>query len=65
MLIAALFAVLPAALYYMALFRNAVDIPNLDGYDALLGFLNHLIQLKSLSILLRPEVSRRASRPYD
>jgi len=48
-LIAALFVVFPAALYYTVLFRKVVDIPNLDGYDALLGFLNHLIQLKSMA----------------
>lgn len=37
-----LFAALPAALFYGILFRRLVNLPILDDYDALLGFLNQM-----------------------
>jgi hypothetical protein len=46
-ILAGLFAVLPAILFYTILFRNALNLPILDDYDALLNFLNEITQLGS------------------
>jgi hypothetical protein len=48
-LIAAIFVIFPAILFYAILFRQASDIPMLDDYHALLGFLNHMAGLRSVS----------------
>ena len=48
-LIVALFVALPAVLFYAILFRQALNIPRLDDYDALLGFLNQMAGLGSVS----------------
>jgi hypothetical protein len=47
-LIAASFVAAPAILFYTILFRDTVDIPLDDDYDALLEFLNRLIELGSV-----------------
>ncbi|MGA9670428.1 MAG: hypothetical protein WBQ94_14540, partial [Terracidiphilus sp.] len=44
-----LFVTLPAILFYSLLFRDAVNIPFWDDYDALLEFLNHMTLLDGLS----------------
>jgi hypothetical protein len=44
--IPALFVMIPGVLYYAILFRHVVDLPLLDDYDAVLGFLNQLAQVK-------------------
>jgi len=49
MLITALFLLLPATLFYTILLRKAVNIPNLDDYDTLLGFLNQWVQCKGIA----------------
>ena len=48
-LVAASFVAFPAILFYTILFRNALDIPFLDDYDALLNFLNQITLLTSTS----------------
>lgn len=47
--IPALFVAFPAILFYTILFRSALNLPILDDYDALLGFLNQITQLDSTS----------------
>lgn len=39
--------ILPPTLFYLALFRTALDLPILDDYDAILGFVNQWIACKS------------------
>ncbi|MGO8758969.1 MAG: hypothetical protein ACLQG3_12670 [Terracidiphilus sp.] len=48
----ALFVALPAALFYGILFRCLVNLPVLDDYDALLGFLNQVVQQKGAAARL-------------
>jgi hypothetical protein len=48
-LIAAIFVALPAVVFYAILFRQALDIPMVDDYDALLGFLNQMAGLRGVS----------------
>jgi hypothetical protein len=43
-----LLVALPAILFYTVLLRNLLNIPLLDDYDALLDFLNQLVQLNGL-----------------
>jgi hypothetical protein len=45
----ALVAAFPAVLFYAILFRNALNLPILDDYDALLNFLNQISQLNTMS----------------
>jgi hypothetical protein len=45
----ALLVAIPPILFYTILFRNAVNIPILDDYDVVLGDLNRLLQLPTLS----------------
>ena len=40
---------LPAVLFYAILFREAINVPLLDDYEALLDFLNRMAELKSVS----------------
>lgn len=47
--IAAAFVALPAILFYGILFRQAINVPFLDDYEALLDFLNQVTELKSPS----------------
>jgi len=47
--IAALLVAFPPVLFYTILFRNALNIPIFDDYDAVLNFLNGLVQLRTLS----------------
>ena len=49
MLAAAFVVVLPAATFYSILFRQIVNLPFLDDYDAVLGFLNNLVELRGVS----------------
>lgn len=44
-----LFVALPPILFYTVLFRNALNIPLYDDYDALLEFLNQMAVLNSFS----------------
>jgi hypothetical protein len=44
--IAGLLVAIPGVLYYGILFRHLVNLPLLDDYDAVLGFLNQLAQVK-------------------
>jgi hypothetical protein len=44
--IPALLVAIPGVLYYSILFRHLVNLPLLDDYDAVLGFLNQLVQVK-------------------
>jgi hypothetical protein len=44
--IPAMMVAIPGVLYYSILFRHLVDLPLLDDYDAVLGFLNQLAQVK-------------------
>ncbi len=39
----------PPIFFYTVLFRRALNIPIFDEYDALLNFLNELVQLKTIS----------------
>ena len=48
-LIPAVFVALPAVLFYAILFREAINVPLLDDYEALLDFLNRMAELKSVS----------------
>jgi hypothetical protein len=48
-LIPAVFVALPAILFYAILFRQAINVPLLDDYEALLDFLNQMVELKSVS----------------
>lgn len=48
-ILAAILAIIPIMLFYAILFRQSTDLPLDDDYDALLGFLNQLVQLKSTS----------------
>jgi hypothetical protein len=48
-LIPAVFVALPAILFFAILFRQAINVPLLDDYEALLDFLNQVTELKSLS----------------
>jgi hypothetical protein len=47
MLVPAVFLALPAILFYGILFRNAINVPLDDDYEALLDFLNQMVELKS------------------
>jgi hypothetical protein len=47
--LAGFFVALPAFLFYAILFRNALNLPILDDYDALLNFLNQITQLNTTS----------------
>ena len=47
--IPAMLILLPATLFYGVLFRNLVNLPLLDDYDALLEFLNRLVQTKGVA----------------
>lgn len=51
-LAAAFFVALPAVLFYAILFRQAVDLPDMDDYEALLGFLNQMATLRGVSAKL-------------
>jgi hypothetical protein len=48
-LIPAFFVALPAILFYAILFREVINAPYLDDYEALLDFLNQMTELKSVS----------------
>lgn len=41
--------VMPAVIFYSILFRQVVNLPFLDDYDAVLGFLNHMAELRGVS----------------
>ena len=43
------FVALPAILFYTITFRNLLNIPFCDDYDALLDFLNHFVTLNTIS----------------
>ncbi len=43
----------PAAIFYGILFRNVVNLPLLDDYDAVLGFLNQLVKVSGTGARLR------------
>ena len=45
LLVAAVFIVFPAIIFYTILFRTALDIPFFDNYVGVLNFMNHLTQL--------------------
>jgi hypothetical protein len=45
---AAVFVALPAILFYVILFRNALNLPVLDDYDVILGVLNRLVQISNI-----------------
>ena len=47
--IAALCVVLPAVIFYSVLFRMAINLPIDDDYEALLDFLNKLVELKGFA----------------
>jgi hypothetical protein len=40
--------VLPAVIFYSILFRQVINLPFLDDYDAVLGFLNNMAELRGL-----------------
>ena len=46
---AAFVVVLPAVIFYSILFRQVVNLPFLDDYDAVLGFLNNMAELRGVS----------------
>jgi hypothetical protein len=48
-LIPAVFVALPVFLFYGILFRNTINVPRQDDYEALLDFLNHMTMLKGVS----------------
>jgi hypothetical protein len=48
-LVAWLFVVFPAVLFYWILARTALNMPLIDDYDAILGFLNQMVGLHSFS----------------
>jgi hypothetical protein len=45
----ALFVALPAVIFYAILFRQLINLPFLDDYDAVLGFLNRMAELHGLA----------------
>ncbi len=45
-LIPAILIMLPVAIFYGVLFHFITDLPALDDYDAVLGFLNRIVQVK-------------------
>jgi hypothetical protein len=45
--VAAALVALPAVLFYAVLFRQSINLPDEDDYDAILAFLNKLAQLQS------------------
>lgn len=47
-LVSAVFVVLPAVAFYSILFRKVENLPFLDDYDAVLGFLNKMAELRGL-----------------
>jgi hypothetical protein len=47
--IAALCVLLPAVIFYSVLFRMAINLPYDDDYEALLDFLNKLVELKGFA----------------
>ena len=49
LLVSAFFAATPVILFYSILLRKVLNIPFLDDYEALLGFVNHLVQLNGFS----------------
>lgn len=49
LLAAAIFVALPPMFFFAFLFRNALDIPYLDDYDAVLSFVNRFVQIQTIS----------------
>lgn len=47
--VAAFFVVLPAFFFFAILLRSSLNIPDLDDYDAVLAFVNQLVQSKSVA----------------
>ena len=48
-----LFVAAPAVLFYAILFRTLIDLPLLDDYDAILGFLNRMAKVSGTGARLR------------